>query len=68
MYFYVKKPIKINGKRFIPAVCYEVTKENERESEILFEANLAKKSDSYIVFQNGKPIAKKTSRKKGENK
>lgn len=68
MYFYVKKPIKVNGKRFIPAVCYEVTTENQREAEILFEANLAIKSVSYIVFQNGKPVAKKTSRKKGGTK
>ena len=68
MYFYVKKPIKVNGKRFIPAVCYEVTEENKREAEILFEANLAVKSDSYIVFQNGKPISKKPSRKKGGTK
>lgn len=68
MYFYVKKPIKVNGKRFIPAVCYEVTEENQRESDILLEANLAQKSDSYIVFQNGKPVMKKTPRKKGNTK
>lgn len=68
MYFYVKRPIKVNGKRFIPAVCYKVTEENQREADILFEANLAQKSDLYLVFQNGKPMAKKNPRKKGNTK
>lgn len=59
MFFCVKKAIKINGKRFIPAVCYEITSYNKKEAEVLLAEGIAEQSDERIVFQNGKPLNKK---------
>lgn len=59
MFFCVKKAIKINGKRFIPAVCYEITSYNKKEAEVLLAEGIAEQFDERIVFQNGKPLDKK---------
>lgn len=59
MFFCVKKAIKINGKRFIPAVCYEITSYNKKEAEVLLAEGIAEQSEERIVFQNGKPLCKK---------
>ena len=59
MFFCVKKAIKINGKRFIPAVCYEITSYNKKEAEVLLAEGIAEQFDERIVFQNGKPLNKK---------
>lgn len=59
MFFCVKRAIKINGKRFIPAVCYEITSYNKKEAEVLIAEGIAEKFAERVVFQNGKPLDKK---------
>lgn len=65
MFFSVKKAIKLNGKLYIPCVCYEVTKELEATVNKLVTEEKAYKFESRVFFQNGKVLP---SLKERENK
>ena len=56
MFFSVKRPLKIAGKRYIPCICYEVTTVLEETIKKLAEEDKAVIYDERVFFQNGKVI------------
>lgn len=59
MFFSVKAPIKIGGKKFIPCVCYEITPYLQLTVEQLVKEGKVTLYDERVFFCNGKIIEKK---------
>lgn len=71
MYFSVKNAIKLNGKKYIPCVCYEVTKLLELTVEKLVKEGKAYTYGYKSVFVNGarvKPYEEQVAEARAENK
>lgn len=60
MFFTVNTPIKIEGKHYIPCVCYQANgTAMELTVDKLCEEGKAQKHDKFIFFCNGKPVEQK---------
>lgn len=66
MFFSVKEPMKIFGKKFIPCICYEATRQMEATINHLAEEGKVRVYDRKVFFQNGKVIKSLEERKKEE--
>lgn len=56
MFFSVKKPLEINGRRYTPCVCYEI--DDSLRSKLVYLAGngLASLYNERVYFQNGHRI------------
>lgn len=79
MFFSVKKSLKLNGKIYIPCVCYEYGQDFEATVNKLVSEDKAVIYEERVFFQNGKPLpslkereakakAEKKARKEAEKK
>ena len=66
MFFSVKQPIKMFGKKFIPCVCYTATKEMLATVEKLTAEGKATMYEEKVFFQNGKLLKSASERKADE--
>ena len=60
MFFSVKRPMKIDGKSYIPCICYEANRYLERTVQSLEAQGKAVTYPERVFFQNGKVIEKKS--------
>lgn len=67
MFFSVKQPIKMFGKKFIPCVCYEATKAMIPTVEKLLAEGKATVYEERVFFQNG-AVLKSVAERKAEAK
>lgn len=63
MFFSVKSAMKINGKVYIPCVCYSVVKGLEMTVADLVAKGKAKQFEDIAYFQNGKELNTVAERK-----
>lgn len=71
MFFSVKEPILLFGKKFVPCVCYEATRPMEATIKDLEAKGKAVTYEERVFFQNGKvlkPLAERKAEKKAEEK
>ena len=75
MFFSVKRPMKIDGKSYIPCICYEANRYLEWTVQSLEAQGKAVTYPERVFFQNGKviekaPVVKEnlTAEKKGKEK
>lgn len=60
MFFTVNTPIKIEGKKYIPCVCYQTNgTAMELTVDKLCREDKAQKHDKFIFFCNGRPVENK---------
>lgn len=62
MFFSVKRPTKINGKIYLPCVCYTVTKALSATINALAENGKANLYKEEVYFQSGKALKSKAER------
>lgn len=67
MFFSVKEPILLFGKKFAPCVCYEATRQMEATIKDLEAKGKAVTYEEKVFFQNGK-ILKSLAERKAEEK
>lgn len=63
MFFSVKYPIKIDGKLYIPCVCYNLPHSLELTVDTLVSSGKAVKYKNRVYFQNGAVIEEKKAPK-----
>lgn len=68
MFFSVTKPIKIDGKAYIPCVCYPLPERLKYTVEQLKKEGRAEIYDKIVFFQNGKLVEQKAVAEDKKNK
>ena len=62
MYFSVKKTMKIAGRKYLPCICYPLTKALVSTLDKLVKDGTARTHENMVRFQSGKVITKSVAK------